>query len=711
MLGRDTYASKALASLVARTEAASPAERDALEAGAFGVSIRELRDAAGAKSLEPVRSLVEKGFAVALDDDRLRLAGTPDEARTWLRSMRGVDKYAPVIAWLAAAEGPVWKSDLYAAVDANRNVVRDLQQAGLVRVTEEVRFRDPLRGRIYPPTQAPPLTDEQAAVWEQILTTGFDARSPQAGRGPARKFLIHGVTGSGKTEIYLRAIQEVLSRGRQAIVLVPEIALTPQTVARFAGRFPGRVTVIHSGLSAGERYDVWRMIRDGAYDVVVGPRSALFAPLPRPGLIIMDEEHEPSYKQDAEQWGSYKVFYDARMAARKLADLCDGVLIFGTATPSLDSYYAAERGKLNLVRMPRRIVGHGDAAGASYMELPPVEVVDMRQELRAGNRSVLSRSLQGELLATLEAQEQAILFLNRRGTATFVMCRDCGAVEKCTRCDAPLTYHERASTLVCHHCNRRYPVPEMCASCGSKRIKYFGAGTQRIEEAVAEMAPGARVLRWDADTTTTRGSHEQILDRFAAHGADVLVGTQMIAKGLDLPLVTLVGVVAADVALHMPDFRSGERTFQLLTQVAGRAGRGTREGRVVVQTYSPDHYAIQAAAAHDYDAFYRREIGYRQDLGYPPVQRMARLIVWEKDAGKAQSMAEEMAAQLQRRIGELGLTAESHSLVGPAPAYFARVRGNYRWQIVLRCDDPSAVLRGMVVPFGWRVDIDPVSVL
>ena len=346
------------------------------------------------------------------------------------------------------------------------------------------------------------------------------------------------------------------------------------------------------------------------------------------------------------------------------------------------------------------------------MELPPVEVVDMRQELRAGNRSVLSRSLQGELLATLEAQEQAILFLNRRGTATFVMCRDCGAVAKvhALRCAVDLS---RAGV------DARLPSLQPALS-GSRRVRFLREQAHQVlwRRHAAHRGgrrgawrPAPACLRWDADTTTTRGSHEQILDRFAAHDADVLVGTQMIAKGLDLPLVTLVGVVAADVALHMPDFRSGERTFQLLTQVAGRAGRGTREGRVVVQTYSPDHYAIQASAAHDYDAFYRREIGYRQDLGYPPVQRMARLIVWEKDAGKAQSMAEEMAAQLQRRIGELGLTAESHSLVGPAPAYFARVRGNYRWQIVLRCDDPSAVLRGMVVPFGWRVDIDPVSVL
>lgn len=705
-LGRDTYASRSLGLLLdGAKEPAASAD------GVKAITVAELSKRSGAKSSAPVRSLLDRGWVAEDECGGLHLAIELDAARAHLRNLRGVDKFVLTIQWLMARDGPVWKSELYAEVEANRGLLRDLQSAGLVRITEAVRFRDPLRGRIYPRTQALTLTDEQAAVWQRIQESGFGGGVGKPARSGDRKFLIHGVTGSGKTEIYLRAIEETLEKGRQAIVLVPEIALTPQTVARFAGRFPDRVTVIHSGLSAGERYDVWRMVRDGEYDVVIGPRSALFAPLPRLGLIVLDEEHEPSYKQDAEQWGSYKVFYDARTTANKLAELCDAVLILGSATPSLDSYYEAQSGELTLLRMPRRILGHGSAAGSGYLELPPVEVVDMRQELRAGNRSVLSRRLQSDLQVTLEAQEQAILFLNRRGTNTFVLCRDCGEVAKCTRCDSPLTYHEHAAVLICHHCNRRYPIPKICSNCGSKRIKYFGAGTQRIEEAIQELMPGVRVLRWDADTTTGRGSHERILERFAGHEADVLVGTQMIAKGLDLPLVTLVGVVAADVALHMPDFRSGERTFQLLTQVAGRAGRGMRSGRVVVQTYSPDHYAIQAAATHDYDAFYRKEIGFRRELGYPPVQRMARLIVWEKNAEKARAMAEEMAAQLGSRIREMKLSAESTSVVGPVPAYFARVRGYYRWQLVLRCDDPSAVLRGMVVPFGWRVDVDPVSVL
>jgi primosomal protein N' (replication factor Y) len=366
------------------------------------------------------------------------------------------------------------------------------------------------------------------------------------------------------------------------------------------------------------------------------------------------------------------------------------------------------------------VVGHGVAArppGAQggapvlYAELPPVEVVDMRLELRAGNRSVLSRSLQAELHATLDAGEQAILFLNRRGSNTFVNCRDCGHVERCTRCDVPLTYHERADVLICHHCNRRTPIPLLCPACNSTRIRFFGSGTQRIEDVVAQMIPRARLLRWDADTTRAKGSHEEILQRFARHEADVLVGTQMIAKGLDLPLVTLVGVVAADVGLYLPDFRSGERSFQLLTQVAGRAGRGERGGRVVLQTYTPDHYVIQAAARHDYAAFYRRELAYRREHGYPPLRRMARLVYWDKKREKAQQMAESMAAGLQRRLRDLGLDGEQARLVGPAPAYFPRYRGNYRWQILLSTPDPAAVLRGLDIPFGWRVDVDPVSVL
>lgn len=665
----------------------------------------ELKVACRLKSREAVRAL-EARQAVGWADDRLQLRLPPEMAKQMLLELRGTDKYVPVVEALAGAGGLLWKSELQATAPCTLADLRWLQQMGLLELRNEMRWRDPLAGRHYPPTAAPAFTSEQAGVWAQIQSAAGEP-------GAAQPFLLHGVTGSGKTEIYLRAIAEAVAGGRQAVMLVPEIALTPQTVARFAGRFPDRVTVLHSNLSAGERYDVWRSLRNGRFDVVVGPRSALFAPMAKLGLIVVDEEHEATYKQDAEAWGGNSVFYDARRVAQRLAELTGSRLILGSATPSLESYYAAQQGRMKLLQMPRRVVGHsvGGDSQPNYAELPPVEIVDMRQELRAGHRSIFSRSLTGEVQRTLQAGEQAILFLNRRGTRTFVMCRDCGYVARCLRCEVPLTYHEPVGQLVCHHCNRHYPQPVVCPECGSKRIKYFGAGTERIEEAVQEIAPQARVLRWDADTASKKGAHEAIMRQFVDHEANVLIGTQMIAKGLDLPMVTLVGVVAADVGLFLPDFRSGERTFQLLTQVAGRAGRSVRGGRVVIQTYAPEHHAIQAAAQHDYLAFYQREIAFRREHAYPPVQRLARLIYWEKNLDKARAESARMAAVLRRRLQEMGVEAAATAVIGPAPAFFERIRGYYRWQILLRAPNPAGVLTGLEYPFGWRVDVDPISIL
>jgi len=698
------------------------------------LTLRQLQQSCQLKSDSALKTLLKKAW-ITLMGEQVQLALGTDEAQQILLQLRGVDKYQLVLERLAEAQMPLWKSDLYTQVHANLQMLRTLQRAGLILLTEHIRFRDPLAGRTYPQTSAPPFTSEQAAAWKKMVENGFVTNEETTGTTSTPRFLLHGVTGSGKTEIYLKAIQQTLARDRQAIVLVPEIALTPQTVARFAGRFPGRATVIHSGLNQGERYDVWRHIRAGQYDIVVGPRSALFAPLDRLGLIIIDEEHESSYKQNAESWGSFTIFYDARKAAYKLAELTNSALIYGSATPSLEAYYEALQGEFTILEMPHRVMGHrvveeaadetidedidgGLQTGvprteAIYAEMPPVEVVDMRQELRAGNRHIFSRSLKKALQTTLDAGEQAILFLNRRGTRTFIMCRDCGHVQQCERCEIPLTYHENIATLVCHHCNQRYPIPEICpeSECQSKRIKYFGSGTQRIEELVQQIAPEARMLRWDADTTNRKGSHEAILRSFANHEADILIGTQMIAKGLDLPLVTMVGVIAADVGLHLPDFRSGERTFQLLTQVAGRAGRGELGGRVVIQTYNPQHYAIQAAAQHDYASFYRQEMLFRRENGYPPVKRMARLVYWEKKQEKAQETATKMAATLRHRLTELEAVSDEVSIMGPLPAFFARFGGYYRWQILMRAPDPTIILRGLDIPFGWRVDVDPVSVL
>ncbi len=470
----------------------------------------------------------------------------------------------------------------------------------------------------------------------------------------------------------------------------------------------------HSELADGERFDVWRRVRTDhpAAQVVVGSRSALFLPFPRLGLIVLDEEHESSYKQERTPR------YHARTAAVELGRITAAPVILGSATPALETYFAARRGAISLLALPQRIwTGEWSDPSAALPfpqtatlgDLPPVSIIDMRQELRVGNRSMFSRALAAGLRHVLQAGQQAILYLNRRGAATFVMCRDCGHVEACPRCAVPLTFHSEGEALVCHHCNRRYPAPTICAECGGRRIRYFGAGTERVEEAVRLEFPNARTLRWDRDVTGAKGSHDAILSKFTAHEADVLIGTQMIAKGLDLPLVTLVGVVAADTGLFLPDFRAAERTFQLLTQVAGRAGRSVLGGEVIVQTYHPDHYAVVAASNHDYDAFYRQEMAFRRQQGYPPVRRLARLVCYNTQRAKAQAEATRLAEQLRGEIARLGLT--DTDLIGPAPCFFSQQRGEYRWQIVVRSPDPTTLLRQAPPPLGWRLDIDPVDML
>jgi primosomal protein N' (replication factor Y) len=605
-------------------------------------------------------------------------------------------------------------------VGVARSIVDNLARRGLLTIVQHEVRRDPLAGREFVSTEPPKFTPDQEAAWQSIAAVLDLATS--------HVFLLHGVTGSGKTEIYLRALAEVLKRGGQGIVLVPEISLTPQTIRRFAARFPGRLAVLHSKLSEGERYDEWRRIREGLADVVIGPRSAVFAPLPRLRLIVLDEEHEWTYKQQ-----DMPPLYHAREVALKLAELTGALVILGSATPDVASYYRAQRGVYTLLRLPQRIMGHqrsieqqkqdyGIAAqqtqvktlgpgyeDARYMDLPPVEVVDLRAELRAGNRSMFSRALQRAMQQALTAHEQVILFLNRRGAASFIMCRDCGHVIRCSRCDVSLTYHADREELLCHHCNRRVTLPSVCPQCSSKRIKFFGVGTQALEQAVRELFPQARVLRWDRDVTGGKDAHEIILDRFVRHQADVLIGTQMIAKGLDLPLVTLVGVVTADTALQLPDFRASERTFQILTQVAGRAGRSILGGKVIIQTYTPQHFCIQAASRHDYEGFYRQELEFRRQQGYPPFKRLVRLLFTNPNAQKCEDEARKLHHRLEDAIARWGVA--DVDLIGPAPCFIERIRGQYRWQIVLRGSDPTVILEELLLPQGWRVDVDPVNLL
>lgn len=551
--------------------------------------------------------------------------------------------------------------------------------------------------------QEPPLTltTGQAGALDQIHAVLNDPLATP------RSFLLHGVTGSGKTEVYLRAIQTVVDRGDQAIFLVPEISLTPQTLERVNQRFPGRVAVLHSGLTQRQKFDRWWEIRDGAYDVVVGPRSSLFAPLPRLGLIVIDEEHEWTYKQEESH-----PLYHARSAALELSRLTGAVVLMGSATPDVETYQHARRGGHWLLELPRRIP-HPDRTEnlcqTHDQELATVEICDMRRELREGNRSIFSVKLAGYIEDCLRQNQQTILFLNRRGSTPIVQCRDCGYVATCSRCSVSLTYHSANSRLVCHRCNRRSRMPRRCRECSGEHIRQLGIGTQKVVDAVMERFPGARVDRWDADTTRSGSGPSEVMAKLTSGETQVLVGTQMVAKGLDIPNVTLVGVILADVGLFVPDFRSGERNFGLLCQVAGRAGRGASPGKVVIQTYRPSHYAVVAAAAQDYAALFDQELKARHEMGNPPYNRLAHLVWQDTNGDVCQRRAAAMASQLRQEAYAQGLT--DVQVIGPAPGIPARLRGKHRWHILLRGRNLHRFLEDIQFPPGCTVDMDPVHVL
>ncbi len=686
----------------------------------------------------PARAALEKSGlirreeqppTVALAPRYRRADGSPDHDALTARliELRGGEKALSVLRLLAREGDAIQVNWIYAQTDADLNLLRDLAADGLILLGEDEAWRDPLAERDFAPTVAPAFTPDQNAAWERIrahldaLTWRETSPPPDA----PHVFLLHGVTGSGKTEVYLRAVEHALAHGRSAIILVPEIALTPQTVSRVAARFPGQVAVVHSDLSPGERFDAWRRARAGELPVIVGTRAALFTPLPDLGLVVLDEEHDHSFKQSPPFPPPY---YHARDVAIELTRRSHGITILGSATPSIESVHAAQRGLYQRIVLPVRVAGHqgdllqpgeDDDAPALYyprhpdqaltVALPPVEIIDMRAELQAGNISMFSRALQSALADVLQRGEQAILFLNRRGTASYVFCRDCGYVVQCPRCDMPLTYHEPEYTLRCHHCGYRQQPVYRCPICDSRRIKHFGAGTETVQAELGRLFPEGRSIRWDRDTASHHREHDAILTRFASRDADVLIGTQMIAKGLDLPGVTLVGVLNADVGLALPDFRAGERTFQLLTQVIGRAGRGRQPGLGIIQTYQPDHPAIQAAASHDYAAFYRREISQRRELGYPPFRRLARLLIRHRSAPHAQREAERAASLIRARIHELKL--DGTTIIGPAPCFFGKLEGYYRWHVLVRSPDPAAPFQGMDLAQGWYLDMDPLDVL
>ncbi len=600
-------------------------------------------------------------------------------------------RQAILVNFLKEQPGPVSWAETRKSTGCTRDVANTLAKKGLMEFEEWEIKREPISYEGITPTRPLALTGYQKNAFEPIKNAIHNT-----GVQPDI-FLLHGVTGSGKTEIYLQSLAEAVNLGKKGIVLVPEIALTPQTIERFASRFPHRVAVFHSRLSLGEQYDEWRHIRNGEYDVVIGSRSAIFTPQPDLGLIIIDEEYEWTYKQDTSPR------YHARDVALKLAEATGAVVVLGSATPDVETYYRAINGEYRLLELPERVGHNGQPA------LPQVEVVDMRDELKAGNRGMFSRSLAESINEAIAERQQVILFLNRRGAATFIQCRRCGYVFRCRRCEVPLTHHIAADVLVCHQCNYKTSVPQVCPECSSRQIKFLGTGTQKVEQEVGYMFPRARTLRWDSDVITGKSSHEVILKKFRNREADILIGTQMVAKGLDIPSVTLVGIISADTSLNLPDFRAGERTFQLLSQVAGRAGRGTVGGRVVIQTFSPEHYAIQAAARHDYSAFYNEEISYRRQLNNPPFSQLARLVYAHTNDAVCQREVIRMKSVLTEEINAGGIGGKY--IIGLAPAYIHRLRGRYRWQLLLRGSDLSDFLAMFPFPQGWAIDIDPVSMV
>ena len=690
----------------------------------------------GRNGTREVNRLVDQGFVhrrVDLPrprtfryDSRLFATGEPDHSGRWPAPSARVTARQEGLLQAVREENGGYSTTL-ANREFGRGVGDALVEKGLLAL-EWVRQDNSVpvyAGRIegdeesLPRPQLPPqLTASQADALTRIVEAlESPALHPHA-------FLLHGVTGSGKTEVYLQAIARVVEKGRQAIYLVPEIALTPQTVQRVHARFPGRVAVTHSGLTDREKFDQWWQIRDGAFDVVVGPRSALFAPVPNLGLIVIDEEHEWTYKQ-----AEGKPYYHARTSALELARLHGATLVMGSATPDVESYYHARQGRYRLLELPHRIRIAGDSPGLQsetldndqssrsavpvlpdHGGLAEVEIADMRQELREGNRSIFSHALTSGLRDCIESGQQAILFLNQRGSSPMVQCRDCGYVVTCSSCSTSLTYHSSDSRLRCHRCNRRSRMPSLCRQCQGRHIRQLGIGTQRVVDEVRNLFPEVSVERWDSDSARSGLAPDEAMQRLSQGDTQVLVGTQMVAKGLDLPNVTLVGVVLADVGIYRPDFRAGERAFDLLCQVAGRAGRGTHPGRVIIQTYNPDHYAIAAAARQDYAALFNTEIAARRRQGNPPFNRLVRFLYQDMNPTTCQRLAIAAARLFRERIRSQGLTEVR--VIGPAPGIPPRIRGRYRWHVLLRGRNLHRFLEGVDLPTrDVTIDVDPLDLL
>ena len=638
------------------------------------------------KTVLPVKRSVQEKIS-----RKVRLAVPREEAEAVLAEMERKHQTARVRILKALLEQPgLDYAEAQKALGLTAATARKLTELGLVRIESDTIFRNPIRPS---EVQAHPFALYPA---QQAIVDDVAAR---AAAGDLRPSLIHGVTGSGKTEVYMELIASVLEQGKEAIVLIPEIALTFQTVLRFYRRFGDQVSIIHSKLSAGERYDQFERARRGGVKVMIGPRSALFTPFSHLGVIVIDEEHEGSYKSENAPR------YHAREAAVERARMCGAFVVLGSATPSVDSYERAREGVYQLYELPLRIENRA---------MPETEVVDLREELRMGNRSVFSARLKELMEERLRKGGQIMLFLNRRGYAGFVSCRACGHVIKCPHCDVSLSLHH-GGRMVCHYCGYQTQAPKKCPSCGSVYIGAFRAGTQQVAEAAAKAFPGARILRMDFDTTRQKGGHERILEAFSRKQADILVGTQMIVKGHDFPGVTLVGVLAADLSLYAGDYRAAERTFQLLVQAAGRAGRGDTPGVAVIQTYSPDHYSIETAAAQDYQAFFEKEMAFRRMMNYPPAAHLMALYLMSEDEEALNRGAERL------KVLAAAHTRKEIALIGPSDPGLSKLKDVYRKVLYLKCTEIAYLTEWkewleaelpkekLLSTFNIQVDMDPVN--
>jgi len=674
--------------------------------GAHGrVPVDQLRESVGSVSMQTLRRLQEHGHLTVVQglarpaaqaklERRVRLVGERPmaEARAEELEAKSARSIAARVLRLLLERHDVPLAEIR-ATGAQPGHLRTLEAQGLIEQYQQRVERDPLAGWRFEPKPELVLAPAQQAAADRIWEN----------RG---SWLIHGVTGSGKTEVYLDLVRRTIEAGKGAIVLVPEISLTPQAIRRYGERFGETLTVLHSGLGTGELYDQWYRIQRGDARLVIGSRSAIFAPVPNLGLVVLDEEHEWSYKQTDPQ-----PRYHTRDAARELCRLTGATLVLGSATPDVVTYHRTEIGEMGRIELTERLAPLEDGrVGPGTM--PHISVVDMREELKAGNRGVFSFPLQRAIKRALADGEQSILFVNRRGSARFMLCRDCGFLPMCPSCELAFSLDLSDATrplLRCHHCGRTKRLDERCPKCDSTRYRPFGVGTQRIEQEARKTFPGARVARWDSDVASRKGSHEAIVRRLEAGEIDIVVGTQMLAKGLDLPQMTVVGVVDADVGLSLPDYHAQERTFQLLSQVAGRAGRRDKPGWVYFQTYEPEATPIVAAANHDYQSFFEDEIAHRRRAGYPPFTRLVRLVFRHQNREHGLQEASRVAGELRMRRDAAG--RGEPDVLGPQPAYIARLRGEYRWQILLRGRHPAELVARVRLGSNWAVDVDPASLL